>query len=259
MKSAVPENIRNILDEAVMTYNSKNFITTDPIAIPHRFSRKEDIEIAGFFSATLAWGQRPTILKNAAKLMTMFDESPYAFILNHSTSDLKPFRKFVHRTFQSEDLLFFIRSLRAIYSTQGGLEMAFSYSETEMGKTLASRLHAFRTRFLETSHASRSEKHLSDPFRNSACKRLCMFLRWMVRQDKRGVDFGIWKSIQASELCIPLDVHSGRVARNLGLLERHQNDWKAVEELTFVLRGLNAEDPVKYDFALFGLGVNGLV
>jgi len=253
------EELKSLLDEACDTYNRKEFIENDPIQIPHRFSKKEDIEIAAFFAASLAWGNRKSIIQNTSKLMLWMDETPHEFILHHKTKDLKPFEKFVHRTFNGIDCLFFISALKNIYSKCGGLEAAFSPDKTSHTIEFKDRLHYFREQFISVKHLQRSEKHLSDPWKNSSSKRLCMYLRWMVRKDKRKVDFGIWKNITPSELYLPLDVHTGNVGRQLGLLQRKQNDWKAVEELTQSLRRFDVNDPIKYDFALFGLGVNGVL
>lgn len=255
MKGSDLSLIKSLLDEAFEKYNSREFIGTDPVLVPHQFSRKEDIEIAAFFSASLAWGNRKSIITNAGKLMEWMDNSPFDFISNHKSQELKPFKKFVHRTFNGDDCVFFIRSLKALYEG-GGLESAFELPISSGQKEFKMRIHGFRSKFLTAAHQKRSEKHISDPLKNSSSKRLCMFLRWMVRSDKRGVDFGIWKSIKPSELHLPLDVHTGNVSRQLGLLLRKQNDWTAVEELTGLLRRLDPYDPVKYDFALFGLGVN---
>lgn len=248
--------IKDFLEEKYHQYNNKAFIENDPVSIPHLFSRKEDIEIAGFLAATIAWGNRKSIIANASKLMTWMDHAPHDFMLHHSKKDLKPFEHFVHRTFNGKDCLFFIRSLSNIYRNHGGLEAAFGRLSEGDGFELKQNIIGFRTKFLETEHLSRSEKHISNPAQKSSAKRLCMFLRWMVRKDKKGVDFGLWKKIPASQLCLPLDVHTGNVSRHLGLLKRKQNDWQAVEEITAVLRSMDPEDPVKYDFALFGLGVD---
>jgi len=255
MKKNISE-IKDFLEESFLKYNNKSFIENDPISIPHLFTKKEDIEISAFLAATIAWGNRKSIIKNAGKLMALMDNSPHAFILNHSKKELKPFENFVHRTFNGRDCVFFIESLKNIYKNKSGLESAFSSNDKNSVK---SRIINFRKIFLEAKHLSRSEKHLSNPESNSSSKRLCMFLRWMVRQDKKGVDFGIWKSISTKELCLPLDVHTGNVSRTLGLLTRNQNDWKAVEEITAFLTTLDEKDPVKYDFALFGLGVDGFL
>lgn len=246
--------LKSFLDENYERFNQRAFIENDPISIPHRFSKKEDIEISGFLAATIAWGQRKSIISNADKLMRWMGESPYDFIMNHKIRDLKPFEGFVHRTFNGRDCLFFIQSLRHIYKHHGGLESAFA-----QGDNMAQGLHYFRKVFLETAHMSRSEKHLADPLKKSSAKRLCMYARWMVRRDKKGVDFGIWNSMKADSLCLPLDVHTGNISRRLGLLKRKQNDWAAVEEVTAALRYFDSRDPVKYDFALFGIGVNRLL
>jgi uncharacterized protein (TIGR02757 family) len=247
--------IKDYLDESYLKYNALSFIANDPVSVPHLFSKKEDIEIAGFLAATIAWGNRKSIINNALKLMDWMDHSPHDFILNHSKKDLKPFEKFVHRTFNGGDCLFFIKSLKNIYEKHGGLEAAFSDPESDE-HSLKKRIVNFRTLFLEVKHSARAEKHISNPDQKSSAKRLCMFLRWMVRKDNKGVDFGIWSQIGMQELCLPLDVHTGNVSRTLGLLQRKQNDWQSVEEITEVLRGFDAADPVKYDYALFGLGVD---
>ena len=240
--------LKEFLDFKVEQYENSAFISTDPIQIPHLFTRKEDIEIMGFLLATIAWGNRKSIITNGKKLVEIMENEPFEFIKNYSnTKELK----FVHRTFNAEDLDFFFKSLRSIYEN-GGLEKSFSANKELEG--LKGRIHNFRTVFLATEHQSRSEKHISNPLANSACKRLVMFLRWMVRDSKKGVDFGIWKSISPSELYIPLDVHTGKIARKLGLLSRTQNDWTTNEELISKLREFDSTDPAKYDFALFGLG-----
>ncbi len=241
------------LNTKARQYNSPDFIESDPISIPHRFSQKEDIEIAGFLSATIAWGQRKTIIRNASRLMHLLDDAPADFVKNHSEEDLERLEGFVHRTFNSDDLLYFIHSLNNIYTHYNGLEGLFTVKPGET--SLKNALGRFRSVFFEKGHLARTRKHVSDPFSNSACKRLNMFLRWMVRKDRKGVDFGIWKEISPSLLSCPLDVHTANVARKLKLLQRKQNDWKAVEELDNQLRKLDPVDPVKYDFALFGLGV----
>lgn len=245
------EELTDFLNEKVDKFNRRDFIGSDPIQIPHQFSKKEDIEIAGFLAATIAWGQRVTIINNANKMMKLMDQSPYEFIMNAKPKDLKRFEGFVHRTFNSEDAIFFMRSLQNIYKNHGGLEAVFSSSGKK--DVLLHAITNFRNVFFSIPHAERTRKHVSNPMDNSSAKRLCMYLRWMARKDKRGVDFGIWKLSPADLMC-PLDIHSGNVARKLGLLKRTQNDWKAVEELTANLRKMDAKDPVKYDFALFGLG-----
>jgi len=229
-------------------YNTKQFIDTDPIQLPHRFSKKEDIEIVSFLVSTIAWGKRAMIIKSGERLLDIMEQSPHEFIIDYEKrNDLK----FVHRTFNAIDLDFFFRSLKSIYQN-GGMEKAFSpHSEFEGVK---GRIVNFRAKFLQTEHEQRSEKHISNPAKNSAAKRMNMFLRWMVRKDNCGVDFGIWNTIPQSELYLPLDVHTSNNARELGLLTRKQNDWKALEELMAKLQKMDADDPVKYDFALFGIG-----
>lgn len=244
--------LKAFLEEKHDTYNSPSFIESDPISIPHQFTLKEDIEISAFLSATIAWGQRVTIINNAKRLMLLMDNSPYDFILNHQDSDLKKLEGFVHRTFNVTDLLYFIHSLQNIYQNRNGLEGLLTARKGE--HNLKEALFRFRMLFFEKEYLPRTQKHVSNPMSGSACKRLNMFLRWMVRQDQKGVDFGIWSSISPSLLSCPLDVHTGNIARKLGLLTRKQNDWRAVEELDIRLREFDAEDPVKYDFALFGLG-----
>lgn len=245
--------LKSFLDFKAEQYNSPDFIATDPIQIPHQFTKKEDIEIAGFLTATIAWGNRKSILKNANRLMEMLERSPHDFILNHSESDLKNFQGFVHRTFNETDLIFFISALKNIYKNHGGIEAVFTKNAAK--DSLQRAIHEFKKVFFEIPHPLRTQKHVSDPLKNSAAKRINMFLRWMVRKDQVGVDFGIWKNLNASQLSCPLDVHSGNVARKLKLLKRKTNDAKALAELDISLRKLDASDPVKYDFALFGLGV----
>lgn len=245
----------DFLNEKHDIYNDPSFIELDPISVPHRFSSDADREIAGFFAAVIAWGQRKTVLQNANRLMEWMDEDPHRFILHHSKADLKPFSRFVHRTFNGEDCLYFIQSLKNIYTHHGGLSGAFQLAVDKKDEHVGPGLTHFRRLFFELPHATRTEKHISSPESNSACKRLNMYLRWMVRSDKRGVDFGIWKGIRPSQLICPLDVHSGRVARRIGILERKQDDWKAALELTAKLKEYDAKDPVRFDFSLFGLGV----
>jgi uncharacterized protein (TIGR02757 family) len=253
MKLSPPE-LKEFLDEKYEKYNRFDFIESDPISIPHQFTKKEDIEIAGFLAATIAWGQRVTIINNANKLMKLMDHAPHDFVMNAKAKDLKRFDSFVHRTFNSTDTVFFMQSLQHIYKKHGGLEEVFvPNSKQDVCKNA---IVNFRNSFFEIPHPSRTGKHVSNPAENSSAKRLCMYLRWMVRDDKRGVDFGIWKKhLKSADLMCPLDVHSGNVGRKLGVLKRTQNDWKAVEELSYNLRKLDKNDPIKYDFALFGLGV----
>lgn len=245
--------LKTFLDEKANFYNNPSFIESDPIQIPHQFSKKEDIEIAGFLVATIAWGNRKSIIKNGSRLMNLMDESPYDFIMNHSETDLENLTNFVHRTFNGEDLMFFVRSLQNIYKKHHGLEAVFA--ATNDTDSMQRAIHNFKKVFFSIEHPSRTQKHVGDPLKNSAAKRLNMYLRWMVRKDHAGVDFGIWNSISPSRLSCPLDVHSGNVARKLKLLSRKQNDAKALLELDTYLRALDPVDPVKYDFALFGLGV----
>lgn len=245
--------VKALLDERVKRYNHPDFIETDPIQIPHRFSRKEDVEIAGFLSATIAWGQRKSIIKNASLLMDLMDNSPRDFIREHSVKDLLALSKFVHRTFNGGDCIYFIKSLQNIYLHHNGLENVFTEGYKKEHSVFLSLKH-FRDTFLELPYEQRVTKHLSDVSANSSAKRLNMFLRWMVRSNATEVDFGLWKKIPASALMLPLDVHTGDVSRALGILQRKQNDWKAVVEITDILRKFDPEDPVKYDFALFGIG-----
>jgi uncharacterized protein (TIGR02757 family) len=245
--------LKEFLDFKVDQYNTSEFIATDPVQIPHMFSRKEDMEISGFLTATISWGNRKSILKNANYLMELLEFAPYDFVQNHSEAELEKLQKFVHRTFNGGDLIYFIRAFQHIYRTHQGLENIFS---KHSGKySLQPAIHEFKKIFFELPHETRTEKHVSDPLKNSAAKRINMFLRWMVRKDSRNVDLGIWNSISPAQLSCPLDVHSGNVARKLGLLKRKQNDAKALLELDNSLRKLDPHDPVKYDFALFGLGV----
>ncbi len=249
--------LKHFLDEKVIQYNRPLFIESDPISIPHLFSKKEDIEIAGFLTSTIAWGQRPVIIRNSFSLIERMEMTPHEFVISATANDLKKLDLFVHRTFNQLDAKCFIRALRNIYLNYGGLEKVFADGfnfNTEISPAQNAIIH-FRTIFLNLKHNSRSDKHISNPASNSSAKRINMYLRWMVRQDKTGVDFGIWKSISPARLQIPLDVHVGNVARKLGILKRTQSDWKAVEELTAVLRTFDENDPIKYDFALFGLGI----
>ena len=246
-------DLKEFLDEKVILYNNPAFIDSDPIQIPHLFSKKEDIEIASFLTAIISWGNRTMIIRNATKMMEFLDNTPHDFIINHQEKDLKSLQGFVHRTFNGIDFQQFIRSLQHIYLNHDGLENAFSIKDTS--KTYQTSINNFKILFFEVAHQQRTQKHISDPLKNSAAKRINMFLRWMVRNDEAGVDFGLWKTHNPANLSCPLDVHSGNVARKLKLLLRKQNDWKAVAELDKNLRALDKEDPVKYDFALFGLGV----
>ena len=245
--------LKDFLDEKVAQYNHPSFLEDDPIQVPHQFSKKEDVEISGFLTATIAWGNRKSIINNSIRLMELLDNSPYDFVIDHSDSDLEKLSSFVHRTFNGIDLHYFIQSLKNIYLNHDGLESVFSKHQEK--DSLQSSISKFKEVFFELPHLPRTQKHVSDPLKGSAAKRINMFLRWMVRDNSTGVDFGLWKSLNPSQLSCPLDVHSGSVARKLGLLERKQNDAKALSELDKNLRKLDAKDPVKYDFALFGLGV----
>ncbi len=245
--------LKEFLDEKTELYNRLSFIESDPISIPHQYTKKEDIEIAGFLAATIAWGNRKMILRNANRMMELLDDSPYEFIMNSSEEEMETIGSFVHRTFNSTDLIYFIKALKHIYRHKGGLETIFRDYHT--ADSLLPAIHEFHKIFFELPHEKRTERHVSDPFKGSAAKKINMYLRWMIRKDNRGVDFGLWKSISPSILSCPLDVHSGNVARKLGLLTRKQNDSKAVIELDTNLREMDSGDPVKYDFALFGLGV----
>ncbi|MDO7172821.1 TIGR02757 family protein [Mariniflexile sp. AS56] len=248
-----PQDLKDFLDSKVLEYNNPTFIDSDPIQIPHQFSLKEDIEISGFLTATIAWGNRKSIINNANRLMEFLDNSPFDFVMHHTETDLEKLQPFVHRTFNSDDAIQFIKSLKHMYTAHNGLEATFAkHAEKD---SLQHAISKFKTTFFEVEHLQRTQKHVSDPLKNSAAKRINMFLRWMVRNDKTGVDFGIWKSLSPAQLSCPLDVHSGNVARKLELLKRKQNDGKALYELDTALRTLDPSDPVKYDFALFGLGV----
>ncbi len=247
------QDLKVFLEEKYNQYNQVSFIATDPISIPRQFARKEDIEIAGFLSATIAWGQRVTIIRNANKLVELMDGQPYEYLTNGSFGDLKRFETFVHRTFNGDDCRYFILALAEIYRKKGGLEKLFA-DGVGIDGTIKTAITHFRDIFLSFAPKHRIGKHVANPSTGSSAKRINMFLRWMVRPSKGGVDFGLWKSIPPSALMMPLDVHSGSVARKLGLLQRVQNDWQAVEELTANLRLFDPSDPVKYDFALFGLG-----
>lgn len=252
MNSIVP-GLKEFLDEKVDLYNRPGFIEADPIAVPHQYERREDIEISAFLAASIAWGNRKMIVQNGFRLMNLMGESPYDFVLNHKESDLKRLDGFVHRTFNGIDLVYFIRALKNIYLYKGGLEAVFSRSVC--GTSTQTAIHDFKKEFFSLPHPARTMKHVSDPLNGSAAKRINMLLRWLVRSDNKGVDFGIWKSVSPGQLSCPLDVHSGNVARKLGLLTRKQNDAKALAELDHNLRLMDKDDPVKYDFALFGLGV----
>ena len=246
--------LKDFLDEKADFYNAPEFIDNDPVQIPHRFSLKQDIEIAGFLTATISWGNRKAIINDAEKMLDFMEQTPYDFIRNVSLKELQTLEnRSIHRTFNGEDFKEFILNLKRIYNENESLEHLFLVEEHEGNFYHA--LERFRQNFIgNVQH--RSHKHVSSTYKNSSAKRLMMFLRWMVRKDRKGVDFGIWKDIDPKNLSVPLDVHTGNISRKLNLIQRKQNDWKTVEELDSVLRKFNADDPAKYDFALFGLGVS---
>ncbi len=250
----VSDTLRQLLDEKVAAYNNMAFIGQDPISIPHRFAGKQDIEIAGLFAASLAWGNRTTILASCGRLMDIMGNSPFDFIKNHTDADLKALPRFVHRTFNSTDLLYFFYFLREHYAHSDTLEDAFvpraEYDASDTGPAIIQ----FNKNFFAAEHPERTRKHIATPERNSACKRMNMYLRWMVRCDEKKVDFGIWEKIKPSQLVCPLDVHVARVAHKLGLLPENKANWKNALALTAGLRELNPADPAIYDFALFSLG-----
>jgi uncharacterized protein (TIGR02757 family) len=246
--------LKEFLEEKTLFYNSPDFIDTDPVLVPHKFSEKEDIEISAFLSATIAWGNRKSIIKNALLLMNLMDNAPHRFILDFEERDLKVFRHFVHRTFQPEDCIFFMQSLKNIYKNHRGLGGLFQKTYLNTA-SLEKTIMAFRKVFFEAPHLNRTQKHVSDISRGAAAKRLNLYLRWMVRKDKAGVDFGLWDKIPMSTLYLPLDVHTANVARKLGLIKSKQNNWDTVNEITLKLRAFDSNDPVKYDYALFGLGI----
>lgn len=249
----IDNDLKDFLDEMVVKYNNPNFIDTDPIQIPHQFELKEDIEISGFLTATIAWGNRKMIIKNANRMMNLLGNSPYDYVMTYNHDRTDELSEFVHRTFNGIDFQYFISALKNIYTNHGGLEKVFSNNATE--DSVLPAITQFKELFFSMEHPSRTTKHISDPARGSAAKRLNMMLRWFCRQDNKGVDFGIWKDIKPSQLSCPLDIHSGNVARKFGLINRKQNDVKALNQLDTNLRMLDPMDPVKYDFALFGLGV----
>ena len=248
----MPVHLKEFLDKKVKEYNRPAFIKDDPIVVPHLFTQKQDIEIAGLFASVFAWGNRTTIINKSKELMQRMDNSPYAFIKDHSAKDLQRLKQFRHRTFNEDDLYYFIEFFHQHYTKHNSLEFAFfpiPELDTQHGLT------HFKKYFFSFEHLKRTEKHISSPLQKSTCKRLNMFLRWMVRNDNNGVDFGLWKNISPSQLICPIDVHVARVAKKLGILKRKQVDWLAAVELTDALRRLDKDDPVKYDFALFNLGV----
>lgn len=252
------EYIINLLNEKYEQFNTPGFIPNDPISIPHKFSLKQDIEITGFLAATLAWGQRITIINKCNELITLMDGAPYDFILNHQDSDLKRFLLFKHRTFNTTDTLYFIEFFKDYYKNHESLEEAFIDGLTDESCNTKTALENFQKQFFSLEdYPARTRKHIATPTRNSSCKRINMFLRWMVRKDDKGVDFGLWNKISPAQLVCPCDVHVERVARKLGLITRPKADWQTAIELTQNLKQIDPTDPVKYDFALFGLGVEG--
>lgn len=249
------KRLKNLLDEKVRLYNQPSFIIKDPVSIPHRFTKKQDIEISGLFAAVLAWGNRTAIINNCNRLMAWMDEAPHDFILNHKETDLKQFLGFAHRTFNATDLLYFISFLQYHYQQHDSLEDAFVTTKKYKEDTVEQALVYFHNYFFSIAHPERTKKHISTPARKSACKRLNMYLRWMVRKDKQGVDFGIWNKIHPHQLVCPLDVHVARVAHRLELLDNDKSNWQNALQLTYHLRELNREDPAVYDYALFGMGM----
>lgn len=249
-------SLKKFLDECIVKYNCPEFITEDPISIPHQFTVKQDIEISGLLTAMISWGQRKSILKSAHRLMKLMDGRPYDFILKHTEKDRMRFKTFVHRTFNGEDAIYMMDFLQDYYKNNKSLEQLFTGSDIRAEDHVGPALIRFRSSFIEKyGEKARLLKHISSPQKGSRCKRLLMYLRWMVRKDASGVDFGLWKQIRSDQLLLPLDVHVENTARALGLLNRKQMDWKAVVELTNNCRLMNPEDPASYDFALFGLGV----
>lgn len=247
--------LKEILEALYLRYDNPDFIEADPISIPHSFSSQLDREISGFLAATIAWGNRKAIVRSAHRMMDYLDGRPYDFVMGASESEITTLSSYVHRTFNGIDLECFVRALRRICEQSGSLGEWFQRDYESCGD-MRQVLSHFRQQFFSLPHPHRSEKHLSSIDKGAACKRLNMYLRWMVREDSHGVDFGYWRRIPASALYLPLDLHSGNISRQLGLLERKQNDWKAVEEVMYHLREADPNDPVKYDYALFGVGIN---
>jgi uncharacterized protein (TIGR02757 family) len=254
------EQLAQILNDKFEYYNKQEFIINDPISIPHKFSKKEDVEISGFLAAILSWGQRKTIINKANELLSFMDNAPHEFIMNFESKDLIPFEGFKHRTFNGTDALYFMEVLQFIYHKHGGLEKAFTNKLSRTDLNIKNALDSFKELFFSLEYfPERTKKHIASPVSNSACKRINMFLRWMVRKDDKGIDFGIWNGISTSQLICPCDVHVERVARHLGLINQVKPNWKMAEELTNKLKVFDKNDPVKYDFALFGLGVEGII
>jgi uncharacterized protein (TIGR02757 family) len=249
------QELKRYLDQKAAHYDHPDFIAGDPVCIPHRFSKLQDIEIAGLFAATLAWGNRTTIINKCSELMEMMDNAPYDYVRYHQPKERMQLLRFGHRTFNGIDLLYFVEFLQHYYTNVTSLEFAFSGHLTPEDETVEKGLAGFHKIFFALEHPERTRKHVSTPEKNSACKRLNMYLRWMVRKDKNGVDFGLWQHISPSQLVCPVDVHVARVATRLGLISEDKSNWKTALQLTARLREMDPEDPVKYDFALFGLGV----
>lgn len=248
--------LKEFLDQKYLEYNRPGFIDNDPISIPHQYSKKQDIEITAFWAAILAWGQRVTVINKCNELFSLMDNSPHDFIVNHSENDLKPFLRFKHRTFNATDTLYFITFLKWFYKSNNSLEKGFTSGMLSDDDNVEKGLIGFHNLFFSLDdHPHRTKKHIATPMRRAACKRINMFLRWMVRSDEQGVDFGLWKTIQPSQLICPCDLHVDRVARRFQLITRKQTDWTTAIELTTNLKKLDPYDPVKYDFALFGLGI----
>lgn len=253
----VKNNLKKELDQKVKLYNQPGFIKDDPVSIPHLFNKKQDIEIAGFFAAIFSWGNRTTIINKSKALLQLMDNAPHAFCLQHTIKDLQRLEGFCHRTFNTTDLLYFIEFLKFHYGQYDSLEIAFTNGMHKNDETIENGLNAFCDYFFSLPDVpQRTKKHIASPEKNSSCKRLNMYLRWMIRTDDKGVDFGLWKNISPAQLICPIDVHVARVSKRFNLLQRNQTDWKAALELTTYLRTLDKDDPVKYDFALFGLGVS---
>ena len=248
-------DLKQFLDKKVDEYNQPSFIKDDPISIPHLFSKKQDIEIAGFFAAIFSWGNRTTIIQKGKELMQRMDMSPFEFCKNYDKKDLKRLSGFKHRTFNADDLFYFVDFFHQHYKSSSTLETAFSKWMNRKDENIGEALIGFRKYFFSFEHLKRTEKHISSPYQKSSCKRLNMFLRWMVRKDNNGVDFGVWKSISPAQLICPVDLHVARVAKRFKLLERKNPDWQAALELTFHLKQFDKNDPAKYDFALFALGI----
>lgn len=249
--------LKELLDDLEARFNVSEFIADDPISVPHLFCDRNDIEISGFLAATIAWGNRKIIVRNAHKMVSYMDGEPYRFIMDASNNELIKLGDFVHRTFNGSDFIYFIEALRYIYKEHGGIGTLFENEYLKRGDIRDS-IAKFHTLFFSLDHPKRVEKHLSSIAKGAACKRLNMFIKWMVRSDENGVDFGLWDKIPTSAIYLPLDVHTANVGRRLGLLKRKQNDWKSVEEITANLRELDPHDPIRYDFALFGAGISGI-